>query len=89
LLLAGYLVAGEALLFGLGLVREPGQGLRAAGAAVVLGWVVTVLTLTLGLLVGVDPRLLSAVAVWLVVIAAGLGLALRPGPRAGSSGCAP
>jgi hypothetical protein len=74
-LIAGYLVAGEALLLGLGLVRTPRQALRAAGAAIVLGWAVTVLTLTLGLLVGIDPRVRNAALLWALLVAAGLLIA--------------
>jgi hypothetical protein len=83
-LVAGYLVAGEALLLGLGLVRTPVQGLRAVGAAVFVGWATTVLALTVGLLVGIDPRLRNAALVWIVLVAGGLGAALRPGRSEGA-----
>jgi hypothetical protein len=79
-------VVGEALVFGLGLVRTPGQALRAAGLALVLGWVTTALALTLGLLVGVDPRVRNAVILWAALVAGGLIAARRSRKRSPQAG---
>ena len=69
-LLFGFLIAGEALLTAIGVVRGPRQGLVFAGLAIFSGWVVTALLLSLGLLVGVEPTPRSAAIVWAMLIVA-------------------
>ena len=82
MLLAGFLIAGEALLYCLGIVGSGRQGLAAAGMAVFSGWAVTALCLSLGLLAGVGPTLSSAAVVWFLLLVAAV-LVARRGHRRG------
>ena len=71
------------MLLGLGLVRRPRVAIAAAGLALFVGWTVTALCLSLGLVVGIDPSVRSAVLVWVALVAASLLVAWRvPRPRA-------
>ena len=70
-LLVGFLIAGEALLTALGLIRSRRHGVVFAGLATFSGWVATTLSLSLALLIGVEPTPRNAAIVWglLVVVA--------------------
>ena len=55
------------MLFGIKLVDSPRSGLQAAGLALFVGWTTTALGFSLGLVVGVEPRLQNAILLWLSV----------------------
>ena len=59
------------------LVDTPRRAVGAAGLALFAGWAITALSLSLGLVVGVDPTLRNAVLLWLVLIAVAALAALR------------
>jgi hypothetical protein len=71
---AGFIVAGGALLVGLGFVRGPRAALRYVALALVLGWATTGIAVSLALMAGLDVSV-ALVAVLLGLIA-GLGLVL-------------
>ena len=55
------------MLIGIKLVDSPRSGLQAAGLALFVGWTTTALGFSLGLVVGVEPRLQNAILLWLSV----------------------
>jgi hypothetical protein len=82
-LLTGYLIAGEALLLSIGIVGTRRQGLAAAGLAIVSGWAFTALWLSLGLVVGVNPALPSALVAWALLLVVAVIVARRRPRRGG------
>ena len=65
------------MLVGLGLVARPRDAIGAAGLALFVGWTVTALCLSLGLVAGLDPNVRSAAFVWVAVVAVSLLVAWR------------
>ena len=74
---AGLLVVGEAILVGLGLVRDVRAALRYAGLSLVLGWATTGVCASLAVEAGLRLTLATVVVLWALLIGASLIAALR------------
>jgi hypothetical protein len=75
-----FVCVGQALLAGLGLVRSPRESIRFAGLALVSGWAVTGVGLSLALALGAPFRWYIAVALWAFVLAVACAAATRRPP---------
>ena len=71
------LAVGYAALYGLGFARSGLGALRLAGLAYLVGWALLGSVLALGLVVGIDPRLVTVLVLTAVAAGAGILLARR------------
>jgi hypothetical protein len=74
---AGYLIAGTALLWGLGFVRRPADLLRYAPLGLAVGWVSTVVLATYLLLIGPMSTVPETIAIWAALVGVSMLLAQR------------
>ena len=79
-LIAGLAAAGGAVLVATGLITTPRGALLATGAAIALGWTLTTLALSTGLVIGVAPTLWSSAVVWVAVVLVAI-VTVRRSPR--------
>lgn len=77
----GFLVAGEAVLIGLGFVRGRADAVRSAGLAIVVSWAATGVVVSLALVVKIPFSAWTVAVIWLLLVAAGLAVARRLQPR--------
>jgi hypothetical protein len=73
----GLLVTGEAILAGLGLVRDARAALRYAGLSLVIGWAVTGVGVSLAVEAGLELSLPTVVVLWGLVVGFSLVVGLR------------
>jgi hypothetical protein len=74
---AGYLIAGTALLWGLGFVRRPADLVRYAPLGLVVGWASTVIVASYVLLLGPMPTVAETIAIWAAFVGVSMLLAQR------------
>ena len=74
---AGYLIAGTALLWGLGFVRRPGDLVRYAPLGLIVGWASTVVLASYVLLIGPMPTVAETIAIWAALVGVAMLLAQR------------
>lgn len=66
-LTAGYTTVGAAVLYGIGLLRTVRQSLRLIGLAIIVGWVLTGIGLSLALAIGLSVSVVTTGALWAVI----------------------
>lgn len=66
-LTAGYTTVGAAVLYGIGLLRTVRQSLRLIGLAIIVGWVLTGIGLSLALAIGLSVSVVTTGALWGVI----------------------
>jgi len=66
-LTAGYTTVGAAVLYGIGLLRTVRQSLRLMGLAIIVGWVLTGIGLSLALAIGLSVSVVTTGALWAVI----------------------
>jgi hypothetical protein len=80
----GLLGTGEAILAGLGLVRDVRAALRYAGLSLVIGWAATSVCVSLAVEAGLELRVVTVVVLWGLLVGASLVVGLQmPGRSSG------